>query len=989
MAMAYDGSIKFDTRMDASGFQQGANRLTDIVQGCGAFKLLEKGLQMVSNSVDAAVTRYDTLQKFPKVLEQMGFSADSASAATQKLSDGVQGLPTTLDSVVSTAQRITVLTGNLEGATNTTLALNDAFLASGSSSSDASRGLEQYVQMLSSGKVDMQSWRTLQETMGLALNETAKSFGFAGKSAQNDLYAALQSGEITFDQFNAKLVELDGGVDGFAARAKTSTGGIGTAWTNLQTAVVRGSTNILSSIDKGFSQTKFKSIENIIQTAGKSIYNAMHALSPVFEVVAANMDKIVVAAAGILAAKTAYTAFGGAVKVVTAAQNLFNAAAATSGATGILLTPTINANTLAEARATAMKKLGTTATEEQIVAEMAANGVITTKTFVLGGMSAGMGVASIASGVLTAATTALNAAMSANPAGLVIAGIAGVVAAIGVAAVIIGQQSDAYKDDTASAEDLSDAQKSLTESTDSAKKTHEDNMAAIKQEADVSQQLAGQIDKLSGSENKSATDKKQLASLVAQLNDEQDGLNLSYDAENDQLSLNTEQVNAYIDAKRQIAEANELQSQANTLLETENTLNQQRADLETQQQEYDSQLADRTINQEQYNILCQQLNDTRAGYITQEADIAAQKTDIDTQLSALDTTTAQNTIDSMESVAAAQEEEMQRRKDALQTYTDAATNMYDQIDTKSKISVDDMITNLQHNQDAVSTWADNLVALGQRGLDQGLLQQLRDAGPESAGTVQALVDTTDDKLTELSDVYRNGGDTATNALMTELGLPEVTNSGADMVDKVASGVDADSSLKESTTRMVQQAKTAAATAVASSNFNGIGKNMIAGITAGVNAGTSSLVNTMRAAVQKAVDAAKSAAQIHSPSRVMRDVIGLNMMKGWELGIIGGQGLVSDSISDTVRQAEDAAGQAVLSMPKQQLHSFLEQAQSAAAAQQSGIGWSASIGSGTPGTAGSGTSLEVNQTFHINESLSEAEISRESTDAIERAKWKLP
>ena len=153
---------------------------------------------VLGNSVAKAASRYDTLNRFPKVLQQIGFSAGNSSQAIKELSNGTKGLPTALDEVASTTQRIAVLTNDLKGATKTTLALNDAFLASGASTDGASRGLEQYIQMLSRGSVDMESWKTLQETMGTALNDVAKAFGFAGKSAQNDLYKALKTGQITF-----------------------------------------------------------------------------------------------------------------------------------------------------------------------------------------------------------------------------------------------------------------------------------------------------------------------------------------------------------------------------------------------------------------------------------------------------------------------------------------------------------------------------------------------------------------------------------------------------------------------------------------------------------------------------------------------------------------------------------------------------------------------------------------------------------------------
>ena len=77
--------FKIDTSLDAFKFQQGAGRLSDIVKGLGVFKIFEKGFQMITSSIDMAVSRYDTMQKFPEVLEQMGFGADQAEAATKRL----------------------------------------------------------------------------------------------------------------------------------------------------------------------------------------------------------------------------------------------------------------------------------------------------------------------------------------------------------------------------------------------------------------------------------------------------------------------------------------------------------------------------------------------------------------------------------------------------------------------------------------------------------------------------------------------------------------------------------------------------------------------------------------------------------------------------------------------------------------------------------------------------------------------------------------
>ena len=245
----------------------------------GVTQVASKAVDMLSGSLDGAISRYDTLNRFPKVLQQIGFSASDSKQSIKELSKGIQGLPTTLDDVAATTQRIATMTGDLKKATKTTLALNDAFLASGASTEDASRGLTQYIQMLSKGTVDAQSWRSLQETMGVALNDVAKAFGFAGASAQNDLYKALQDGSITFDQFNDKLIELDGGVNGFASRAKTASDGIATAMTNVRTAVIRGMTGIIEAIDNVLASNGLPTIQTSIERIGTAAESALDGVS--------------------------------------------------------------------------------------------------------------------------------------------------------------------------------------------------------------------------------------------------------------------------------------------------------------------------------------------------------------------------------------------------------------------------------------------------------------------------------------------------------------------------------------------------------------------------------------------------------------------------------------------------------------------------------------------------------------------------------------
>lgn len=674
----------------------------------------------------------------------------------------------------------------------------------------------------------------------------------------------------------------------------------------------------------------------------------------------------------------------------TRQQELAAAAATAADMANKLLIPTLDKKALAEARAAAIAKLGKTATEEQIVAEMASTGVITAKTFALGGMSAGLSLSTVASTLLTAATTALSAAIKAllGPVGLVIAAAALLVT--GIAALIkwLTRDTEAFKQQSEAVEELASAQENLQQSTDSSAQSHQDNVKSLKAEADASKKLAAQITELSHKENKSAADKALLKSYVEQLNAEYDGLNLSYSEEGDYLNLNTEQMNEYIDAKMALDESNALITRQNELYQEEATLKQNLQELDEKQAELDAQLADKALKQSEYNELMEQLNATREAYILQEENIAARKSEVEAQIAQTDTAAAQSIIDNAEAVAAAQEAEMERRSNALQSYTDAATNMFDKIETKSEVSVSQMIANLRHNQEALQQWSENLVTLAERGLDQGLLQQLRDAGPESAATVAELVRASDTQLSELSEVFANGSEAATKALMTELGLPEVTNSGSDMVDDIAAGVDKNQALEDATLQLIKDTKTAAENQVKASNFPSIGQQMINGIISGINAGTSGLVSAMADAAAAAYNAAKRKLDIRSPSHLFENMIGLMTMKGWTKGVKKGEGGLVGQMKHSVQAAIEAAGGIL---------SFGAKASQAVAMLRQGVMMN-NLQLATAGAAASGMSVTniggassrtFVQNIYSHDALSPAEMSTEAMAAMERDKWRLP
>ncbi|WHO84896.1 tape measure protein [Limosilactobacillus oris] len=262
-----------------------SHRLTggfmQMASAMGAVAIAAKAFDVVRDAVGGAVVRFDTLQKYPVVMKALGYSAKDVAKSTSILSNGIKGLPTSLDSITNIAQQLGPLTGSATKASKSAIALNNAFLASGASAADSSRGLLQYTQMLSTGKVDLMSWRTLMETMPIALRKVANSFGYTGKSAEQDLYKALQSGKVTMDQLNDRFIKLNQGAGGFADLAKKNSNGIATAFTNAKTAVVRGMADAIAAINKGLTSNGLPSIQQMIESAGNSISNVFTKIAKV------------------------------------------------------------------------------------------------------------------------------------------------------------------------------------------------------------------------------------------------------------------------------------------------------------------------------------------------------------------------------------------------------------------------------------------------------------------------------------------------------------------------------------------------------------------------------------------------------------------------------------------------------------------------------------------------------------------------------------
>ena len=298
----------------------------------------------ISNAMDGAISRVDTLNRFPKMMEQIGFSADDAKSAIDRMSSHIQGLPTTLDSIVSSTQRIVQKVGDVDKATDIVLAFNDALVAGGQSSQVQSAALEQYIQGISKGKFELEEWRSITTAMPGQIEQVAKSLLGASGDA-NALYEALKDGTISIDDFTNAFVNLDKqGLDGmgsFAEQAKTGANGIQTSMDNAAYAVVINVGKIIDAVNaNGEIEGAFNAAKGIINDWGGKAVEAVKWVKDNFGTIAPAVGGVV----GAMAAFKAAMGISAAVSAVTGAIEAWKLANDGLRISQILLNAALDAN---------------------------------------------------------------------------------------------------------------------------------------------------------------------------------------------------------------------------------------------------------------------------------------------------------------------------------------------------------------------------------------------------------------------------------------------------------------------------------------------------------------------------------------------------------------------------------------------------------------------------------------------------------------------
>lgn len=879
---SYDGKVVYKIDGDNTDYDKAlkSSELKAVAVASAisvAFVAMTKAVaSAIGSAIKTGMTYNAQIETYEAAFTTMLGSAEKAADLMEQLKQKAAATPFELEDLAEATQLLLNYGFTQEEVMDKMSMLGD--IAQGSSEK-MTRIATAYGQMSSAGKVSLEDVKQMIEAGFNPLQEITESTG----ESMASLYDRISKGTISVDEITAAMERAtsQGGkyYKSMETQSKTLNGQLSTLKDNANSflgAMTSGLAEVakndilpalneeLERLTRSATSGKLKpSIDKLSAAfsdlAKKAIDAASKALPKLIDAFAWFVDNLDTIIGLVKTAVAAFLTF----KTLTAVSDVIKKVVSSFKVASEAVTAYITANNTAA------------------ISSQALSTALAAKSIIVGALTGKITL-------VTAAQALWNKVIAAHPIGAIITAVTALVGIIGALNSIFGKSSEEIHKYTKRTEELTEATDDVVASVDSSSEAYKDNVANVKDSAEASKKLVQRLKELESQTNKDAAAKQEMASIVSQLNDTMPELGLAYDEVTDSLNMSTDAIYDNIEAVKE-----------QTLLES--SIERQK-ELWIEQEEIQRQI---TQNQEEQNALMEELfsgNITNLmdwmealGAVNSSMDELTEKqiqnaddleyvdeaitTHSETVASLNDTLTAtgdaQDRIivgnyDITEAIAGTgiAAEEAQEK---YNTYAENAQNAFEQIDTSSKLTFEELKANLISNQETVSQWAANLGILAERELDPGFLQVLRDLGPEAAGTVQELVNATDDELKELSAIYKNGGDVAAQALLTELGAPEVVNSGEETIEQISSGMEESADKAEAAATTVITGVKNTLTEQINSQFPSVGYAVCQGLAQGIYNGQSLAINAAISVARSTISAAKRELDSHSPSKVFEEI----------------------------------------------------------------------------------------------------------------------
>ena len=326
--------------------------------------------------------------------------------------------------------------------------------------------------------------------------------------------------------------------------------------------------------------------------------------------------------------------------------------------------------------------------------------------------------------------------------------------------------TDEFNDNRQSVEDFVAETEALVESHNKIAQAYSDTTTAIDDNYNGTMGLVKQLEILATQNDTTAVSEQRMQAIIQRLNQDVPGLALSYE----QVTTNAK---ASVEAIKAAAEAQAEQQRQTAQMQTYADLVTEHQALVDQQAAAEANLA---AERERLNMTYDESIGWHNAWITEGGYMANWTTDLDEYKQAVDEASAAlaeneamtaEIVGEWEDVATAAEEAanspatyeeavsiamqgVQEELEGLITeYNDAyeaaynsisgQVGLFEEMNTSCEMSVSDMMSNMESQATAISTYAENLQKAGQYGLSEGLIQSLSDGSVESAGYIAEII----------------------------------------------------------------------------------------------------------------------------------------------------------------------------------------------------------------------------------------------------------
>lgn len=198
--MGYDGSLKFDTEIDESGFNDGVSKIGGIAKkGSGAALAAVSAVTAALGAGVVAGVKYNaSIESYQTSFEVMTGSAEKAAEVIDKLKKVGAETPFELPDLADTTQLLMNYGFSADEAMDSMMMLGDI---SQGSAEKMSRIATAYGQMSSAGKVSLEDVKQMIEAGLNPLQEISESTG----ESMASLYDRISKGTISVDEITASM----------------------------------------------------------------------------------------------------------------------------------------------------------------------------------------------------------------------------------------------------------------------------------------------------------------------------------------------------------------------------------------------------------------------------------------------------------------------------------------------------------------------------------------------------------------------------------------------------------------------------------------------------------------------------------------------------------------------------------------------------------------------------------------------------------------